>query len=99
MKARTLTTVVILICWFVLAPSLLRAEENEWYQGQQGQWKRQGNSWRWESTHGDDWYQGKKGHWYREKKDWEWHGDDGDEYRQGPNGWQWSGQRQKHKDQ
>ena len=61
MKTRTLATVVILICSFVLAPNVLRAEENEWYQGQQGEWHQKGHNWRWESTHGDDWYQGRQG--------------------------------------
>jgi hypothetical protein len=96
MKTRTLATVLILICCFVLAPSLLRADENEWYQGRQGQWHRQGNSWRWKSTHGDEWYQGRQGAWYQERKGWEWYGNDGAMYRQGRNGWQWYGQPQKH---
>jgi hypothetical protein len=71
-------------------------EENEWYQGQQGHWHREGNSWQWKSTHGDQWFQGRQGHWYREKNGWQWYGNDGDEYRQGRNGWQWSAKRQKH---
>lgn len=96
MKTRTLATVLILISWFVLAPSSLRAEENAWYQGQQGQWHRQGKSWRWESTHGDQWYQGRQGHWYRERNGWHWYGNDGDKYRQGRNGWQWYGKGRKH---
>src|ERR1019366_2029225 len=65
MRTRTVA-LLILICWFVLAPGLLRAADNEWYQGQQGQWQRHGKQWRWESTHGDDWYQGQQGHWYNE---------------------------------
>ena len=93
MKTRTLATVVILVCSFVLAPSLLRAEENEWYQGQQGEWHQKGHSWQWKSTHGDDWYQGRQGHWYRERNGWQWYGNDGDEYRQGRNGWRWYGGR------
>jgi hypothetical protein len=91
MKTKTLATVVILICSFVLAPTFLRAEENEWYQGQQGQWQRHGNNWLWKSTHGDEWYQGRPGRWYQEKEGWEWRGNDGDDYRQGRNGWQWYG--------
>ena len=96
MKTRTLATVLILICCFALAPGLLRADENEWYQGQQGQWHRQGNSWRWKSTHGDQWYQGRQGAWYRERNGWEWYGNDGAMYRHGRNGWQWYGKPQKH---
>ena len=52
MRTRTVA-LLILICWFVLAPGLLRAADNEWYQGQQGQWQRHGKQSRWESTHGD----------------------------------------------
>ena len=96
MKTRTLAIVLILIGSFVLAPSLSRADENEWYQGQQGQWHRHGNGYQWKSTHGDQWYQGRQGHWYRERNGWQWYGNDGDEYRQGRNGWQWYGKRQKH---
>jgi len=96
MKTTTLAAVLVLICSFVLAPSLLRADENEWYQGQQGQWQRHSNKWRWESTHGDEWFQGQQGHWYRDQYGWHWYGNDGDEYRQGHNGWQWYDHRGKH---
>jgi hypothetical protein len=89
MKARMSVIVLMLIGSFVLAPSSLRAEENQWYQGQQGQWRQQGDRWRWESSHGDDWYQGRQGHWYQERDGWRWRGNDGDEYRKGQNGWQW----------
>jgi hypothetical protein len=85
MKAKTVITVLMLICWFALTPGLLRAEENQWYQGQQGKWA--GN--RWESTHGDEWFQGRQGHWYQERDGLQWRGNDGDEYRQGQTGWQW----------
>jgi hypothetical protein len=91
MKIGTLAAVAILICSFALAPNLVRADENDWYQGQQGQWTRHGKKWRWESSHGDQWYQGKQGHWYQDKKGWHWYGNEGDEYRQGAHGWQWSG--------
>ena len=90
MKTRTLAGVVILICSFLLAPGLLRAADNEWYQGQQGQWQRHGNQWRWESTHGDDWYQGQQGHWYDEKDGWQYLGNNGDRYRKQRNGWAWA---------
>lgn len=93
MKTRILATVAILICSFLFAPNLLRAEENEWYQGQQGQWQKHGHQYRWQSTHGDEWYQGKQGHWYQDRNGWHWIGNDGGEYRQGHNGWHWSGER------
>jgi hypothetical protein len=91
MRTRMLATVAILVCSFALAPSLLRAEENQWYQGQQGQWQRHGKSWQWKSSHGDDWYQGQQGHWYQQQNGWQWNSNDGDEYRQAHSGWQWSG--------
>jgi hypothetical protein len=91
MKTRTLATLLILVCWFVLAPSLLRAQENDWYQGQQGQWKGQ----RWQSTHGDQWYQGRQGHWYQDQYGWHWYGNDGDEYRQVAPSWRWYGKQQR----
>jgi hypothetical protein len=91
MKTKTLAIVAILICSFLVGPNLVRADEDDWYQGQQGQWVKHGSKYRWQSTHGDEWYQGKQGHWYQDKKGWHWYGNDGDEYRQGPHGWQWSG--------
>jgi hypothetical protein len=48
---------MILICSFVLAPSLLRADPNEWYQGRQGQWIREQNAWRFRDTRGDEYRQ------------------------------------------
>jgi hypothetical protein len=55
-KAR-ISTVVILLCSFLLAPSLLRADPNEWYQGRQGQWVQQQNAWRFRDTTGDEYRQ------------------------------------------
>jgi hypothetical protein len=69
---------------------------NEWYQGQQGRWNQQDNSWQWRGAEGDQWNQGRQGHWYQEHDGWQFRGDKGDEYRKGSNGWQWSGARQKH---
>jgi len=92
MKAKTLAAVLILIGCFVLAPGMLRAEGDEWYQGQQGQWQRQGNSAQWKATQqGDQWYQGRQGHWYQERDGWQYRADDGGVYRQGD--WQWNGER------
>ena len=93
MKIGTLAAVVILICSFALAPSLVRADEDDWYQGQRGHWVHQGKKWRWESTHGDEWYEGKQGHWYQDRKGWHWIGNDGDEYREGAHGWAWAHHR------
>jgi hypothetical protein len=56
-KAKTLATAVILLCSFVLAPSLLRADPNEWYQGRQGQWVQQQNAWRFRDARGDEYRQ------------------------------------------
>ena len=52
MKTKTFATVVILICSFVLAPSLLRADQDDWYQGRQGHWIRQQNAWRFRDLDG-----------------------------------------------
>jgi len=89
MKTRAIATVVILLCWFALAPDLVRADDNEWYQGQQGQWQHHGHSWRWGSSHGDDWYQGHQGHWYQESEGPRWYSNDGGVYRRGRSGWRW----------
>jgi len=86
MKTRTLATVMILLlCSFVLAPSLLRADPNEWYQGRQGQWVREQNAWRFRDTRGDE---------YREYgNSWRWNNEpapvaDADDWYQGRQG-QW----------
>jgi hypothetical protein len=54
MKTKTLATAMVLLCSFVLAPSLLRADPNEWYQGRQGQWVQEQNAWRFRDTTGDE---------------------------------------------
>ena len=89
MKAKTVITILMLICCFALAPSSLRAADNQWYQGQQGQWRQHGDRTRWQSTHGDEWFQGHQGHWYQEQEGLRWRSNDGKEYRQGKAGWQW----------
>jgi hypothetical protein len=97
MKAKTLATVLILMGWFILAPGMLKAEQDEWYQGQQGQWQRHGNSWQWRGSQGDQWYQGRRGHWYQERGGWQFRADDGADYRQAqPNRWDWHGGRRQH---
>src|SRR6202046_4489182 len=45
MKTGTFATVMFLVCSFVLAPSLLRANQDDWYQGRRGQWIQQHNAW------------------------------------------------------
>jgi hypothetical protein len=77
MKTKTLAAVVILMCSFVLAPSLLRADPNEWYQGRQGQWVQQQNQWRFRDTKGDEYRQyGNSWAWYNGRA----HGQEGREY-------------------
>ena len=61
MKTRTLAAVVILICSFLLAPGLLRADENEWYQGQQGDWYNEQDGWRWRSNNGNEYRKTRSG--------------------------------------
>jgi hypothetical protein len=51
---KTKSLILILLCSFLLAPSYSWARDNDWYQGHQGQWQRQGNDWQWRSTHGND---------------------------------------------
>jgi hypothetical protein len=87
MKAKTLAALMIVVGWLALAPGAVKAQENQWYQGQQGKWVCSG--WRWESSHGDQWYQGRQGHWYQERNGWQFRSNDGDTYRQGANGWDW----------
>jgi hypothetical protein len=48
----------------------------EWYQGQRGRWKEQGDDWQWNGAQGDEWYQGQQGHWYQERDGWQWRGDE-----------------------
>src|SRR5258708_19136418 len=54
MKTRSLAAATILLCSFVLAPSLLRADPNEWYQGRPGQWVQQQNQWRFRDNKGGE---------------------------------------------
>ena len=77
MKTKTFATVVILICSFVLAPSLLRADQDDWYQGRKGRWVQQQNAWQFRDSggnvyrrHGNSWG------WYNGRH----HGEEGSEY-------------------
>ncbi len=86
MKTKTFATVIILICSFVLAPGLLRADPNEWYQGRRGQWVQEQNAWRFRDTSGDE---------YRQYgNNWRWNNEparvaEGDDWYQGRQG-QWT---------
>ena len=65
MRTGTLATVVILVCSFVLAPSLLRANQDDWYQGRQGQWIQQHNAWQFRDRDGNEYRQyGNSWRWY-----------------------------------
>jgi len=77
MKTKTLATVLVLICSLVLAPSLLRADQDDWYQGRKGQWVQQQNAWRFRDSGGNEYRQhGKSWGWYNGRK----HGADGSAY-------------------
>src|SRR5271156_4484241 len=65
MKTTTLATVLVLICSLVLAPSLLRAGQDDWYQGRKGQWVQQQNAWQFRDGDGNVYRQhGKSWGWY-----------------------------------
>ena len=57
MKRRILATAVILICCLVLASSLVRADQDDWYQGRRGHWVQQNNAWRFRDVDGDEYRQ------------------------------------------
>ncbi len=62
LKTKTFATMVVLICSLVLAPSLLRADQdNDWYQGRRGQWVQQQNAWRFRDTNGNEYRQSGNG--------------------------------------
>lgn len=83
MKAKFLLmgTTVALTGWFALAPVAANANpassyelaQNEWYQGQRGEWHQHHHKWEWRPAEGDEWYQGVQGHWYLERDNkWRW---------------------------
>jgi hypothetical protein len=64
MKIRSLATVVILLCSFLLTPGFAKAQDNDWYQGRRGHWAQENNQWRFRDADGDV---------YRQQGDrWEW---------------------------
>ncbi len=65
MRTKILATVAILICSLVLAPSLLRADQNDWYQGRQGQWVQQQKQWEFHDVNGNQYrHHGNSWGWY-----------------------------------
>ncbi len=62
MKTKTLAIAVILILSFALAPGLVKAQDNDWYQGRQGRWIQEQNAWRFRDKDGDE-YREQGGHW------------------------------------
>jgi hypothetical protein len=65
MKRKTLATVAILICSFVLASSSVRADQDDWYQGRHGHWVQQQNAWRFRDRDGNVYRQhGNSWRWY-----------------------------------
>jgi hypothetical protein len=76
-KTGTLATAFLLMCSFALAPSLVRADQDDWYQGRQGHWAQTKNVWQFRDSggnvyrkHGNSWG------WYNGRK----HGAEGEAY-------------------
>ena len=83
MKTKTLATVMILICSLVLAPSLLRADQDDWYQGRQGQWVQVNKAWRFRDHDGNEYRKhGNSWSWYNGRH----HGPAGTAYHNRPAG-------------
>ena len=77
MKTRTLTVVGILLCSLVLGSSLVRADQDYYYQGRHGRWARQHNAWRFSANDGYEYRnQGHSWGWYNGRR----HGAEGREY-------------------
>jgi len=77
MKTRTLAMVVTLICAFALAPGLVRADSDDWYQGHQGRWAQQNNTWQFSDRNGNVYRQhGHSWGWYNGRH----HGAEGSAY-------------------
>jgi hypothetical protein len=57
MKTGFLAIIVILMGSFLLAPGLVRAQDNDWYQGRQGRWVQEQNAWRFRDKDGDEYRQ------------------------------------------
>src|ERR1700756_3420921 len=76
-KTRTLAMVGMLICSFALAPSLVRADADDWYQGRRGHWIQQQNAWRFRDLDGNEYRRhGNSWRWYNGRH----HGPEGAAY-------------------
>ena len=78
MKTRRLAIVGILLCSFALAPSLVRADSDYYYyQGHQGRWAQQHNTWQFADRDGNVYRQhGQSWGWYNGRH----HGPEGSAY-------------------
>ena len=78
MKTRRLAIVGILLCSFALAPSLVRADSDYYYyQGHQGRWAQQHNTWQFADRDGNVYRQhGHSWGWYNGRH----HGPEGSAY-------------------
>ncbi len=77
MKTKILATVAILGCSLMLAPSILRADQNDWYQGRQGQWVQQQRQWEFHDVNGNQYrHRGNSWGWYNGRQ----HGAEGEAY-------------------
>ncbi len=76
-KTRILATVVILICSFALSSSMVRADEDDYYQGRRGHWRQQNNAWRFRDVDGNEYrHRGNGWEWYNGRR----HGEVASEY-------------------
>ena len=89
MKTKTLATVIALICSLVLAPSLLRADQDDWYQGRQGQWIQHQNAWQFRDLDGNQYREsGGSWRWYSEAPEYnQWYQGRRGQWVQRQNGW------------
>jgi len=77
MKTTILAIIAILICSFAVAPSLVRADQDDWYQGHRGQWIQNHNAWRFRDVDGSEYRQnGNQWQWYGGRR----HGAEGSAY-------------------
>ncbi len=76
-KTKTLATVAILFCSMLLAPSLVRADQDDYYQGRQGQWVQKSNAWQFHDRDGNTYRRsGTSWAWYNGR----YHGAEGQAY-------------------
>jgi len=89
MKTRNLVTVAILLCSLFLAPSLLRADQDDWYQGRQGQWVQHQNAWQFHDRDGNQYREsGGSWRWYSEAPEYnQWYQGRRGQWVQRQNGW------------